>query len=192
MGTDIRKIDSKNVDLIIEFFQNCKTSDRYRPETFEGIIEQVKIDSTFYSVYANVSDGKVTSAVMMMPSIPIQKIQVLDLYFTRKGLNLEESKLGELVGHAIHLGETSGIYRVMSMVTEEYYRRLKVLEDSNRVFTWKKRYDCVVDEVLEPNHFSKYGIIFNAITKHALRKDRIFITHYLLKPEYRNEYHKTS
>ena len=177
------RITSQNSHLLEEFFKNCNTSDRYREESFEGILEQVRLDNTF-SIYASVKDGVVTSAIIMM-ELPMQKAQVLDLYLTRKNVSIRESQLGELVEHAVLEGEKKNIYRVISMVTEDYYKKLKALERANKIFLWKQRYDCVVDEIIDPLHFSKYGIIYNYITKQALRKDRVFITHYHLKPEFR-------
>lgn len=177
------RITSKNYHLLDEFFKNCNTSDRYREESFDGIIEQVKLDNTFY-IYGNVENEVLTSAIIML-DLPMQKAQILDLYLTRRGVNIHDSKLGSLVEYAILEGEKKNIFRVISMVTEEYYQKLKALEKSNKVFLWKQRYDCVVDETIEPFHFSKYGIIYSYITKQALRKDLIYITHYHLKPEYR-------
>lgn len=177
------KITSKNYDLLEDFFKHSNTSDRYREESFEGIIEQIRLDNLL-SIYGNVENNILTSAVIMI-ELPMQKAQILDLYLTRKGVNLNDSKLGSLVGYAIEQGEQKNIFRVISMVTESYYKKLKALEKGNKVFLWKQRYDCIVDEIIPPMHFSKYGVTYNYITKQALRKDTIYITHYHLKPEYR-------
>ena len=177
------KLKKSDVDLLLEFFSHCNTSDDHRPDSFEKIIYYLQtVDS--YNAYVNIENGKILSAAFMRDLIE-QKSRVLDLILTRKDISIYRNKVGKLVDYAVAEGEQRGYFRFYTVLTEGMKDTVDALMKKDLVFPWRKRYDTYVDEIIEPFNLSTYYLHWTYIMNSTLRNHRKVIRHHHLKPEYR-------
>jgi hypothetical protein len=178
----IRLITTADFRDLKLFFKESNFSDDHRLDTSQMVINYLETDC-YYKGFANFLDNEIVS-VCFMRELTLQKAQVLDFIATKKRIPIRVNRVGEVVDHAIKFGESKGIYRFYTFLTEEMLDTVDVLKKKNLVFTWRERYDTYVDEIVEPRHLSIYYLHWTYIMNSTLRNHRKIIRHHHLKSDY--------
>lgn len=178
-----KKLEKSDLNLLIDFFPHCNTSNDHRSDSFEKIIYYLRtVDS--YNAYVNIENGIVLSGAFMRDLIE-QKSRVLDLILTRKDVSIYQNKVGKLVDYAVAEGEQRGYFRFYTVLTEDMKDTVDTLMKKDLVFPWRRRYDTYIDEIIEPKHMSLNHLHWIYLMNTTLRSQKKLIRHHHLKPEYR-------
>lgn len=179
----IRQLLVSDLELLEEFFQVATTSEDHRPDTFSMVPYYLSTDE-YYRGFAKFDDtGKILSACFMRELVE-QKVQVLDFIVARKDVSIFKNRVGEVVDYAICFGEKKGIYRFYTFLTDDMLNTVDVLKKKNLVFTWRERYDTYVDEIIEPQCFSRYYLHWVYLMNTTVRNHRKIVRHHHLKPDH--------
>jgi hypothetical protein len=178
-----KKFESRETDLLKDFFDNSNVSEKHRIDSFDKILEYLETDED-YICYINLDNGMILSSVFMR-DLREQKCRVLDFISSRKNISVYRNKVGELVDYGIKEGEERGFYRFYTVLTEEMKETVDVLMKKNLVFPWRKRYDTYVDEIIDPNNFTNYSLHWIYLLNTTVRDHRKVIRHHHLKEEFR-------
>jgi len=179
----IRQILLSDLQSLEEFFQSAMTSDDHRSDTFSMIPYYLTIDEYYRGFAKFDDDGKILSACFMRELVE-QKVQILDFIVSRKNVSIFKNRVGEVVDHAIRFGERLGIYRFYTFLTDDMLNTVDTLKKKNLVFTWRERYDTYVDEIIEPQCFSRYYLHWVYLMNTTVRNHRKIVRHHHLKLEY--------
>lgn len=178
----IKQITSDDLEMLDDFFLDAVTSEDHRSDSSANIKFLLESDQ-YYRGFANIENGRILSVCFMRELIE-QKAQILDIIIARKNVSILKNKVGEVVDYAIRFGESKGIFRFYTCLTDDMLNTVDVLKKKNLVFTWRERYDTYADERIEPMCFTKYYLHWLYIMNSTLRTQRKIIRHHHLKQEY--------
>jgi hypothetical protein len=185
----------KQIDLTIdrikleEFFLNCNTSDDYRGNNSYDDIFFLLEKEPNYRAFGYFNEHDEILSIACVRELEVQKLQLLDIIFSKKGIPINLNGVGKATDAAVEFGERKGIFRFYTFLTDSMLSTVDVLKKENKIFTWRQRYDTVVDEIIDVENFSNYGIHWNFIMNGYLRKQKRNVRHHHLKPEFIKQYY---
>jgi hypothetical protein len=177
----IKFLDENDTVMIADFISNAKPTEQIL--NADKIFEKI-ISNNNYGGFAVIEDGKIIN-VLFFRIIRNIKAAVLDIIWIRDGYSFIDSYGPEIYNKFLEYLTDNQIWNYYTFSEKRNSEKFEKV--FARLVEKRKKYDCYIDEIIPPNHFSKHYLHFWTMMNGTLRPYETAVRQYVLKQEYRQD-----